>query len=64
MYFQCQIQFCNHNYPQNGSNNSSYQKNMVEDWLILADNIFVALLGMSVDMDGAMDEIPVFCPAQ
>jgi hypothetical protein len=37
----------------------SYLKTMIEDGLLSAANISAALLGM----DGAMDDIPLFCPA-
>jgi hypothetical protein len=54
-----QKQNCSQNNPQTCSKKSSYLKNMVEYWLLLFANIFVVLLGM----DGAMDDIPFFCPA-
>jgi hypothetical protein len=53
------IQCCNQYCIQNGSYNSSYLKTMVEDGLLSSANISAALLGM----DGAMDDIPLFCPA-
>jgi hypothetical protein len=39
--------------------NLSHLKTMVEDGLVSSANISAVLLGM----DGAMDDIPLFCPA-
>ena len=49
------IQYC----KQNCSNHSRYLKIMVEDGFLSSANISAALLCM----DGAMDDIPLFCPA-
>ena len=53
------IQYCDQYCIQNCSNNSSYLKTMDEDRLLSSANISAALLGM----DGAMEDIPLFCPA-
>jgi hypothetical protein len=53
------IKYCDQYCIQNCSKNLTYLKTMVEDWLLSSANIPAALLGMY----GAMDDIPLFCPA-
>jgi hypothetical protein len=53
------IQYCDQYCIHNCSNNWGYLKTMIENGLLSSANISAALLGM----DGAMDDIPLFCPA-
>jgi hypothetical protein len=53
------IHYCDQYCIQNCSNNSSHLKNKVENGLLSSANISTVVLGM----DGAMDDISLFCPA-